>query len=121
MLKEVNIIIYTMYNISTKSKEICLLDNFFAVTMLLRKKFYSRHMTGGTWMYKNFKTNVNSDNKISYLAMTDTIWNFFHVCNPHIQLYCSPHKCLFLTNLAPHKRVISMFSNIVRFYCQKHC
>ena len=45
----------------------------------------------------------------------------FHGHNPHTQLCSSAHKCMFLTNVAPFKRVINWLSNSIKFIAKKYC
>ena len=65
------------------------------------------------------QTRVNG--RISCLALAEKIWQIFHGCNPHTQLCCSSHKCMFLTNVAPFKREINRLSNGIRLIAKKHC
>ena len=70
--------------------------------------------------YLKLKTRVNSNSKISRLALAQKIWHIFHGRNLHTQLCCSSHKCMFLTNVAPFKREINRLSNSIRFIAKKH-
>ena len=63
------------------------------------------------------QTRVNG--RISCLASAEKIWQIFHGRNPHTQLCCSSHKCMFLTNVAPFKREINRLSNGIRFIAKK--
>ena len=66
-----------------------------------------RHLIGSTWAYQKLKTSVNSNSKITCLAMAEKIWLIFHGRNPHTQRCCSSHKCRFLTNGAPFEREVN--------------
>ena len=70
-----------------------------------------RHLIGSTWGYQKLKTRVNSNSKITCLAMAEKIWQIFHGRNPHTQRCCSSHKCMFLTNGAPFERELNRLSN----------
>ena len=59
--------------------------------------------------------------RISCLALAEKIWQIFHGRNPHTQLCCSSHKCMFLTNGAPFERELYRLSNGIRFIAKKHC
>ena len=91
-----------------------------AQTGLMMKGSHGRP-PGSTWGYQKLKTRVNSNSKISCLALAEKIWQFFHWHNPHTQLCFSSHKCMFLTNVAPFKREINRLSNGIRFIAKKHC
>ena len=67
---------------------------------------------------KQHQTRVNG--RTSCLALAEKIWQIFHGRNPHTQLCCSSHKCMFLTNVAPFKREINRLSNGIRFIAKKH-
>ena len=66
------------------------------------------------------QTRVNS--RINCLAEKN--WQFFLRCNPHTQLCCSSHKCMFLTDGAPfkkgNKKGLGLCSTI-RCIAKKHC
>ena len=90
---------------------------YFVVTMLLGNvlSFWYPQVRPircliGTWLASPGGTRsskhewVNSNSKISCLALAEKIWQIFHGRNPHTQLCCSSHKCMFLTNVAPFKK-----------------
>ena len=78
-----------------------------------------RYLIGSTWGYQKLKTSVNSNSKITCLAMAEKIWQIFHGRNPHTQRCCSSHKCMFLTNGAPFERELNRLSNGIRFIAKK--
>ena len=47
--------------------------------------------------------------------------HIFHGRNPHTQLCCSSHTCMFFTNVAPFKREINRLSKRIRFIAKQHC
>ena len=59
--------------------------------------------------------------RISCLALAEKIWQIFHGRNPHTQLCCSSHKCMFLTTGAAFERELYRLSNGIRFIAKKHC
>ena len=69
----------------------------------------------------NPPNNKQVNGRISCLALAEKIWQIFHGCNPHTQLCCSSHKCMFLTNGAPFERELNRLSNGIRFIAKKHC
>ena len=73
-----------------------------------------RHLIGSTWGYQKLKTSVNSNSKITCLAMAEKIWQIFHGRNPHTHRCCSSHKCMFLTNGAT-KQAFQRYN----IYCPK--
>ena len=76
------------------------------------------HLIVSTWRHQKLKTRVNSNSKISCLALTEKIWQIFHGHNPHTQLCCSSHKCMFLTNVAPFKKGNNLpNTNVLTFLC----
>ena len=79
-----------------------------------------RHLIGSTWGYQKLKTRVNSNSKITCLAMAEKIWHIFHGRNPHTQRCCSSHNCMFLTYGAPFERELKRLSNSIRFFARKH-
>ena len=72
----------------------------------------SGHLIGSTWGYQKLKTGVDSNSKITCLAMAEKIWQIFHGRNPHTQRCCSSHKCMFLTNGAPFERELNRLSTV---------
>ena len=59
--------------------------------------------------------------RIGCLGLAEKIWHIFQGRNPHTQLCCSSHKCLFLTNGAPFERELYRLSNGIRFIAKEHC
>ena len=51
----------------------------------------------------------------------NAVWHIFLGRNLPIQLCCSYHKCMFLTNVASFKRGGFRLSNDVSFLAKKHC
>ena len=61
------------------------------------------------------KQNKQKKKKNSYFPLAEKMWQIFHGCNPHNQLFCSSHKCKFLTNVVPFKKEIIQLSDSMRF------
>ena len=80
-----------------------------------------RHLIGSTWGYQKLKTSVNSNSKITCLAMAEKIWQIFHGRNPHTQCCCSSHKYMFLKNGEPFERKLNRLSTGIRCIAKKHC
>ena len=75
-----------------------------------------------SWFFKLQLSNPpNTKRVISCLALAEKIWQIFHGRNPHTQLCCSSHKCMFLTNGAPFERELYRLSNGIRCIAKKHC
>ena len=54
-------------------------------------------------------------------AAVTKICHILHEHNPHSELCCSFHKCMFLTNGAPFKRGIIKLSNGLKCSAKKYC
>ena len=99
------------------------IDTFFELLLPpgAAKQVSDWHLIGSNQGQQKLKTSVNSNSKITCLAMAENIWQIFHGRNPHTQHFCSSQKCMFLTNRAPFERELNRLSNGIRFIAKKHC